>query len=321
MADIGNGAGHSSSRIHTPPSQRTSLRKRPRCNGLTGDGPGDQRPRPFKKVKAKTVVRGVLEAAESTSRAPLKSATETPGEFSAISEAVGRGVGRLAAPNAHEVYHQFLPGPSVQKLAGTTALGEPPRIEGSEVEATQHYASGVVQQQVLYSNAKVGEREDEERARFRIPKRLNQRHRSLLATTSEDLARETVQELKCRLCPDTGFSNWENFKRHCDLMEAHPLKISFCEHCGDFFARPDSLKRHLEPEKRPRACRDVSPAEAEAKRTAIKQAHDDFLGELESLGTSGETWRPFSQRITEMFPQSSKRGSRQQCRTKGPKAK
>jgi hypothetical protein len=24
----------------------------------------------------------------------------------------------------------------------------------------------------------------------------------------------------------------------------HPLKISFCNHCGDFFARSDTLKRH-----------------------------------------------------------------------------
>ena len=323
MVDIDYGAGHSWSHgAHMHTSQRIRLRKRPRSDELTGDGSeelyGDRRPRPLKKVKGKTVASGVLEAAGSTSRAPLKSATETPVEVSAISEAVGRGAGMLAAPNAHEVYHQLLPGPSVQELAGTIALGEPSQIEGSEVEATQHYASGVVQKQVLYGNAKVGERVDQERARFRIPKRLRQRHRSLLVATSEDLARETVQELKCRLCPGTGIGNWEDFKRHCDFTEAHPLKISFCKHCGDYFARSDSLKRHLK--KRPPTCHDVSKAEAEAKRTATKQAHDAFLGELESLGTSGEAWTPFSQRITEMLHKSAKRGSRQQCRIKVPNA-
>ena len=174
------------------------------------------------------------------------------------------------------------------------------------MEATQH-------------NAKVGEMEDEERARFCIPKRLSQRHRNFLATTSEDVARETVQELMCRLCPGTGIGSWEDFKRHCDFMDAHPLKISFCEDYRDFFAQPDSLKRHQN--KPPPTCCNVSPDEAKAKRTATKQAHDAFLEELESLGTNGETWTPFSQRITEMFPESAKRGSRQQCRTNGPKAK
>jgi len=143
---------------------------------------------------------------------------------------------------------------------------------------------------------------------------------SLLAATSEDLARETVRELKCRLCPGTGISSWEDFKRHCDFMEAHPLKISFCEHCRDFFARSDALRRH--EDKPPPTCRDFSPDEAKAKCTATKQAHDAFLEELESLGTSGETWTPFSQRIIEMFPKSksAKRGSRQQSQIKDPNA-
>jgi hypothetical protein len=217
----------------------------------------------------------------------------------------------LAAPNAHEVYHQFLPGPSVQMLVGTNVPGEPSRIEGSGVDVAQHYASGVVQQQV-------GEREGQERARFRIPKRLSQRHRSLLVATSEDLACRTVQELKCRLCPGTGISNWGDFKRHCDTTEAHPLKISFCKYCGDFFARSDALKRHQK--RRPATCHGVSLAEAQAKRTATKHAHDAFLGELESLGTTEEAWTPFSQRITEMLTNSAKRGSRQQSRIKGPDA-
>jgi hypothetical protein len=319
-ANISYGAGHSWCHgTNTLASQRR-LGKRPRSDDLTGNGSeelyDDRRPRPFKKVKGKTVARGVLEAAGSTSRAPLKSATKTPGEFSDTSEAVGRGAGMLAAPSGHEVYHQLLPGPSVQMLVGTTVSGEPSPIEGSEVEATQHYTNGVVQPPVLYSNAGVGEREDQERTRFRIPKRLSERHRSLLVASSEDLARGTVRELKCRLCPGTGISNWGDFKRHCDTMEAHPLKISFCKYCGDFFARSDALKRHQQ--RRPATCHGVSLAEAQAKRTATKQAHDAFLGELESLGTSGEAWTPFSQRITEMLTNSAKRGSRQQSRIKGP---
>jgi hypothetical protein len=36
------------------------------------------------------------------------------------------------------------------------------------------------------------------------------------------------------------------FKRHSETAEVHPLKIYFCDDCGDFFARSDSLKRHRE---------------------------------------------------------------------------
>jgi hypothetical protein len=190
-------------------------------------------------------------------------------------------------------------------------------VEGSDVEATQHYANGIVQQPVLSNRAM--DREDGERGPFPIPECLSQRQRSLLDATPDDLARGTVKKLKCRLCPGTGLRNWEAFKRHCDVMEAHPLKISFCRRCGDFFARSDVLRRHQT--KRPPACYDVGEADAEAKRIATKQVHDAFQERLEKdLGSSGETWVPFSQIITAMFPESSKRGSRQQCRIKAPNA-
>jgi hypothetical protein len=187
-----------------------------------------------------------------------------------------------------------------------------PWFERSEEEVTRHFTSGVtvVQQRVLSNRAKNGER-----GPFRIPECLSQRHRSLLDATADDLARGMVEELKCRLCPGAGLSNWEAFKRHCDVMEAHPLKISFCRHCGDFFARSDALARHQK--NRPPECSDVTHAEAEAKRTETKKVHDAFQEKLEKhLGSSGETWMPFSQIIIEMFPKSSKRGSRQQCRIK-----
>jgi len=299
--------------------QGTNIGKRPRNVGGTNDWAGeassDHRPRPHKKAKGKMADRGVLEAAGSTSRARHKSSTKTPTVINAKFKAAGRGAGRLAAPNAQGVYHQSLPGPSVRKeLVGTTVQDQLSWVEGSEEEVTGHYTSGVVQQQVLSNRAMDGERDQ-----FQFPKRLGQRHRSLLDATSGDLARGTVQGLKCRLCPDAGFRNWESFKRHCDLMEAHPLKISFCGDCGDFFARSDSLVRHQE--NRPPECLGVTPAEAKAKHTETKKVHDAFQETLEKcLGTSGETWTPFSQIIKAMFPKSSKVGSRQQCRIKAPEA-
>ena len=54
----------------------------------------------------------VLEAAGSTSRARQKPTARTPVQTGDISEAAGRGAGKPAAPNAYEVYHQFLPRPT-----------------------------------------------------------------------------------------------------------------------------------------------------------------------------------------------------------------
>ena len=312
VADIGPG-------VSTSMPQGTYLGKRPRSvegTSAWAEGINGHKPRPHKKAMGKMANRGVLEAAGSTSRARHKSSTKIPVQINHKSKAAGPGAGRLAAPNAQGVYHQSLPGPSARKeLVGTTVQDQLPWAEGSEEEATRHYTSGVVQQQQALSDRAT----DGEDRHFRIPKRVSQRHRSLLDATPDDLARGTVQELKCRLCPGTGISNWDNFKRHCDFMEAHPLKISFCGYCGDFFARSDTLGRHQE--NRPPECLGVTEAEAEAKRTETKKVHDAFQEKLEKcLGNSGEAWTPFSQIIQAMFPNSSKKGSRQQDRTKAPKA-
>jgi hypothetical protein len=166
-------------------------------------------------------------------------------------------------------------------------------------------------------NGKEGERRDHSK----IPKRLSVTHWNFLEVTSDDLASGTVRELKCRVCPEAGFSNWGGFKRHCEYGEAHPLEIWFCPHCGDFFARKDSLGRHRE--KRPSECNKATPAEAEAKRTSVKKVHDIFKEKLEEyLRTNGGTLTPFSQTIKDMFSNfsTSKRGSRRQCRTEAPRA-
>ena len=265
-------------------------------------------------------MNGVLGAVGLTSRARHKSATRTLSEINGKSEAAGHGAGRLAAPNAYEIYHQFRPGPSVQKeLVGITAQGGLPWIEGSEGEATRTYTSSVVGQQEIVNHANDGEGERVEERNFRIPRRLSQRQMGLLEATPDDLAREAVRELKCRLCPGAGFGNWEDYRRHCDLMEAHPLKLTFCDFCGDFFARTDSLARHRK--NRPGECLEVMPDEAQAKRTATEQVHKEFEELLECyLETNKEIGELFAQRIKAMFPKSSKRGSRQQSRLKGPRA-
>ena len=296
---------------------RTSLGKRPRAAEETNDdcvqAVNGSHSGPCKRVKRRVAANGVLVTTGSTSR---PRGTRTQAELNRKSEAAGRGAGRLAAPSAHEVYPQLLLGPSVQELMGATAQGKPPWVEGSEAELTQHYASSMVQQQDTVFSAKDGERED---GGFKITRRLGQRYRDLLRATSEDWARGSVEVLKCRLCPGAEFSNWEDYKRHCDLSEAHPLKLVFCKHCGDFFARTDALKRH--ETKRPPECLSVTPTDAEAKRVETKKVYEAFKGKLEECLKDDRVIKtPFSQIIKEMFPKSSKRGSRQQSRLKAPRA-
>ncbi len=254
-------------------------------------------------------MNGVLEAAGFTSRA----GTRTPIRNSNKSEAAGRGAGMLAASSAHQMYHYPCPGPSVQGLMGNTAQGERSRIEGSEVELTLHYASSVGQQQ---DTAKDGERVD---GGFRIPKRLGQRHRDLLRAKSDDWERGIVGMLKCRLCPDAAFTNWEDYKRHCNFSEAHPLNIHFCKYCGDFFARTDSLKRHQTS--RPPECLSASPTEADVKRQATNKAYETFKNKLEGFLRVKRRSGPQSARSSRICSQAPRRGEADsKSRLKAPRA-
>ncbi|KAI9508470.1 hypothetical protein F5148DRAFT_1195885 [Russula earlei] len=95
--------------------------------------------------------------------------------------------------------------------------------------------------------------------------------------------------------------------------KAHPRTISLCDLCEDYFARRDSLVRHCQ--NRPRECLEVSPDVAENKRRATQKAHDEFSEDLDQyLKFDGmvKELQPFSQRVKDMYPKSSKRGSRQE---------
>ena len=299
------------------PQMLLGKRRRGADDALDNEYPevnNDHGPCPGKKSKREMVPTiGVLEAGRPTTRTRHKPAARTPESNGNKSMAVGRGAERLATPNARGVYHRFLQGPSVQQESlGTTAQEQPLWAEGSVQGVTWHHMGGVVRQEEKEGH-KDGRPEEPESKFFRISKRLNKRHRALLEATSADWARGAIRVLKCRLCPSAGFGNWNDFKRHCDSMEAHPLKISFCDHCGDFFARRDSLERHCK--NRPPQCLDVSLEKAEAKRRKTESAHEEFQARLEScLMTGGEIGMPFSQIVKKMYPISSKRGSRQQSR-------
>ena len=307
--------------VYPPASSSTVLQKRPRdADGASGDRfeAYDDQGRDCRK-KMKMATNGVLGVAWHTSRARRKPSAKTPVRFNGKSEAAGRGAERLAPLNAHELYHRFLLGPSVQKESTETPAQEKlPWVEGREQEATWQHENSAVQPQEAISSTS-GIEEDAAGELFKIPKRLSERHKGLLKATPEDWTRGAIREPKCRLCPGAAFSNWEDFKRHCDLMEAHPLRISFCGYCGDFFARADSLARHRK--NRPPECLSVTLEEALAKRRETERVHAEFQEKLERcLGTEEVIETPFAQTVKEMFPGSSKRGSRQQSRLKAQKS-
>ena len=94
--------------------------------------------------------------------------------------------------------------------------------------------------------------------------------------------------------------------RHCETNEAHPLRITFCDTCGDYFARGDSLGRHQN--KPPRKCKEVKPEKAAEKRRETQLAHEKFIEMLEGcLKTDGDIVVPFSQIIKAKYPESSKK--------------
>jgi hypothetical protein len=245
----------------------TVLGKRPR-RADDEWGLDSHQPRTNKKGKEKMAVSQVLDATGSSSKAHHKPATRTQAGTNRNFKTAGGGAGKLTAMTVQEVYHQSLPGPSVQQvLVWHTAPEERAWIEGSVEGRTQHQGSNVVEQEVV-------EHEEQAEELFKIPPRLKERHRALLAATQTDWKRAAVDVLKCRLCPGADFSDFEDFKRHCDTSEAHPSMISFCNRCGDFFARGDALKRHHD--KPPGQCIKAVVDKANLKCREIVRAHKVF---------------------------------------------
>jgi hypothetical protein len=213
----------------------------------------------------------------------------------------GSGAERLATPNPQEIHHRPMLGPSFQQgWGGEPAEEQPTLVEGSvEVEAVHINSTEQQQQQQQKPRAK----------RFPFPEKFEPVHRALLASTPRDWLAGGVDQIKCKLCPDAEVNGWEGFKRHCCAAEAHPSRILFCNRCGDFFARTDSLGRHCG--NRPPECRRFTPErleEASKKREETQRCHKEFMERLMRFATTGEDiGTPFCSIIKEMYPGSSKK--------------
>ena len=241
---------------------------------------------------------GILEATQSAASARHKPVARTPNKSinDELKEA-GRGAERLAAPNAQGVHHRPLQRPSFQQgRVGQTVDEELFWVEGSveeePVQQQQQQEQGQQAEAVKY---------------LEFSKKFKIGCEALLAATQADRERGSVREIKCRRCPDKMFKSWDDYTRHCDTSEKHPLTIDFCDFCGDFFARTDSLKRHREHP--PVECLSVTRSKADEKRRETQRIHDEFVARLREFLRTGEEYpeMPFSRVIKEKYPESSKK--------------
>ena len=272
----------------------------------SGDPVGIDAPEipPPKRARGSGATSGDLKAARSAARTRHKPEARNPIlKINGKPKEAGRGAERLATPNAQGIYHQSLLGPLQQGLVEEAANGTLIWVEGRVDETVVQHSDSAVQQQQQQQQ----DEEENKQTMISIPRKFKPVHMALL----KDLKNGMVPEIRCRLCPDAPLKTWEDFKRHCDTNEAHPLRLSFCDSCGDHFARGDSLGRHRK--KPPPECEKVKPEKAAEKRRETQLAHVKFLEMLEEcLRTGGDIVMPFSQIIKGKYPESSKKriGSR-----------
>jgi hypothetical protein len=245
---------------------------------------------------------GVRKTAKSVAKTRHKPVARTPKtRISNKPKEAGRGVETLATPNMLGIYHQSFPGPGFQQGCAVEDVdGQLIWVEGRAVEEVMGK---------IYRTAQQTQQQQQDETAdelFEIPQDFEPAGlRALLLATEAEWTRGAVQEIKCSLCPDVKLKKWGDFRRHGKYSEVHPLKIHICGHCGDYFARPDSLGRHCN--QRPTKCRSTTPMKAAMKRRVTQNTHEEFLGKLER-GEDIEA--SFLEIMKEKFPDSSKKQRR-----------
>lgn len=231
-----------------------------------------------KRVKQSAV--GTMGAAARTIERPSP-ATRTQQAKNDKSKEVVRGA-KLTRSTSQEVYHRTLPGHSAsQELTGIPAASW---IEERELGGMQGSVGSEELKQIEQHDAESDRPGGEEL--FKIPARLTERQHLLLQITQVDLERQAVEDIRCKLCPNTRLSGWDNFEKHCDTSEEHPCALLFCDRCGVYFGRKDSHRRHVETVTK--ACRDTTEDHAASRRQVTEQLFKDFNVKLDQCLRTGE---------------------------------
>lgn len=172
---------------------------------------------------------------------------------------------------------------------------------------TQHEWHGMVPQQI-------GQKPGGSIAGRKIPGNMTLRQHMMLRITEDEARCGAVHTIKCKFCPEVTLRSWQCYQRHCNESEDHPAELTYCDQCGDYFARPDSMKRHIGRKN----CLRTSPDNTERKKKTTKWGFDDFNARLEHcLRTREELGRPFAEIAREndlsaskKAPKDNKTGSR-----------
>ena len=301
--------------------QQTFLGKRRRGTGddLDNQGPGTEDGHGLCSRKKGNIEMaatiGVLATGGPQNMTSRNTAVEASASVHTTSEAAEYRANMLMVKNAQGSCGGLLQRPSVQHGSTETTVreGTPSDEEGVQEATWSQTDSTVEQEEGEEYNVDEGKIEELKYNLFRIPKQPDEKYKRFLKATPEDFTRGTPDPLKCKLCLTASFSSWDDFVRHCKTTNSHPLKLFFCDDCGDFFARNDSLKRHCK--NRPFRCSGISPREAKEKQRETVRIHEQFVKNLDAyLRVNEGTWTPFTQVIKEKYVGSSKRGRREQSR-------
>lgn len=243
------------------------------------DGGNSDRPEPNMRQRVKQSAVGTMEAADRRIKRSSP-ATRTQQNQSNKSKEVVSGA-KLTRSTSQGVYHPTLLGHSVsQELSGISA---PSWIEERELVGMQGGGGSEVPQWNEHHDAESDRpRED----LFSIPMWLTERQDLMLQTAEADRERQAVEVIKCKLCPNTRLSSWIDFERHCDTSEKHPLALFFCDRCGIYFGREDSLRRHINTNTK--ACQEATEDQAALRRRVTEQLFNDFNPRLDRFLRTGE---------------------------------
>ena len=211
-------------------------------------------------------------------------------------KSAGRGAERLATPNAQGVHHRPLQGPSFQQ-----------GWMGQTVDGVLIWVEGSVEKEPVRQQQEQQQEEEAEPKLLKFPDDFKMEYQALLVATQADRERGSVREIRCQRRPDKVYETWFGYQRHCDMKENHPLVIDFCDNCGDFFGRPDALKRHRKHP--PAECLRVTWEKADEKHRETLMVHNEFLARLREFLRTGDEYVEvnFSQVIKKRYPESSKK--------------
>ena len=280
-------------------------RRRDEFHGDEAPGAIDYPVRSQKQIRDDNI-NGIL-AARSVARTRHKAVARIPVKDNFKPKEMERGAERLATPNPQGLQNRPLLGPNFQQgWVVEAADGRLDRVEGSVAEGPVHHYSGIVQQQQDEQ-----EGANHEHKHLKIMKKLKPEHKALLADTQDDGTTGKIPKMICRLCPNSRFRSWSEYKRHCTTSEAHPFNITFCDDCGIYFARADLLGVHRRNPPPQCAAARSEPEKVKEKIIETKRAHEVFKEGLRNFLRTGEgIWIPFSQIMKEKYPDSVKKRAR-----------